>query len=116
MSLPPGFLDEIRARVSIAKVIERKVTWDQKKSNAAKGDYWANCPFHQEKTSSFHVEDRKGFYYCFGCHAKGDAITFLKDAENMGFMEAVEVLAAEAGMPMPNAIRVRKSARKNAPS
>ena len=101
MSLPPGFLDEIRARVSIAKVIERKVTWDQKKSNAAKGDYWANCPFHQEKTSSFHVEDRKGFYYCFGCHAKGDAITFLKDAENMGFMEAVEVLAAEAGMPMP---------------
>ncbi len=101
MSLPPGFLDEIRARVSIAKVIERKVTWDQKKTNAAKGDYWANCPFHQEKTSSFHVEDRKGFYYCFGCHAKGDAITFLKDAENMSFMEAVEVLATEAGMPMP---------------
>lgn len=101
MSLPPGFLDEIRARVSIAKVIERKVTWDRKKSNAAKGDYWANCPFHQEKTSSFHVEDRKGFYYCFGCHAKGDAITFLKDAENMSFIEAVEVLAGEAGMPMP---------------
>ncbi len=101
MSLPPGFLDEIRARVSIAKVIERKVTWDRKKTNAAKGDYWANCPFHQEKTSSFHVEDRKGFYYCFGCHAKGDAITFLKDAENMSFMEAVEVLAGEAGMPMP---------------
>lgn len=101
MSLPPGFLDEIRARVSIAKVIERKVTWDRKKTNAAKGDYWANCPFHQEKTSSFHVEDRKGFYYCFGCHAKGDAITFLKDAENMSFMEAVEALAGEAGMPMP---------------
>lgn len=101
MSLPPGFLDEIRARVSIAKVIERKVTWDRKKSNPAKGDYWANCPFHQEKTSSFHVEDRKGFYYCFGCHAKGDAITFLREQENMSFMEAVEVLAGEAGMPMP---------------
>ncbi|MEM7270884.1 MAG: DNA primase [Pseudomonadota bacterium] len=101
MSLPPGFLDEIRARTSLAKVIERKVSWDRKKSNPAKGDYWACCPFHQEKTSSFHVEDRKGFYYCFGCHAKGDAITFLKDAENMSFMEAVEVLAAEAGMPMP---------------
>lgn len=101
MSLPPGFLDEIRERVSIAKVIERKVSWDNKKSNPAKGDYWACCPFHQEKTSSFHVEDRKGFYYCFGCHAKGDAITFLKDAENLQFMEAVEVLAAEAGMPMP---------------
>ncbi|MEX2519211.1 MAG: DNA primase [Paracoccaceae bacterium] len=101
MSLPPGFLDEIRARVSLAKVIERKLSWDQRKSNAAKGDYWACCPFHQEKSSSFHVDDRKGFYYCFGCQAKGDAFTFLKDAENMGFMEAVEALAQEAGLPMP---------------
>ncbi|MGB0854834.1 MAG: DNA primase [Pikeienuella sp.] len=101
MALPPGFLDEIRSRVSIAKVIERKLLWDSKKSNAAKGDYWACCPFHQEKSSSFHVEDRKGFYYCFGCHAKGDAITFLMEGENMSFMEAVETLAAEAGMPMP---------------
>lgn len=101
MSLPPGFLDDLRARVSLAKVVERKVTWDKRKTNAAKGDYWACCPFHQEKTSSFHVEDRKGFYYCFGCHAKGDAITFLKDAENMSFMEAVEALAGEAGLPMP---------------
>jgi DNA primase len=101
MALPPGFLDELRARVSLAKVVERKVSWDQRKSQPAKGDYWACCPFHQEKSSSFHVEDRKGFYYCFGCHAKGDAITFLKDAENMEFMEAVQVLAQEAGMPMP---------------
>lgn len=101
MALPPGFLDEIRTRVSIAKVIERKLSWDSKKTNAAKGDYWACCPFHQEKSSSFHVEDRKGFYYCFGCHAKGDAITFLMEGENMSFMEAVETLASEAGMPMP---------------
>ncbi|MEO0361434.1 MAG: CHC2 zinc finger domain-containing protein, partial [Pseudomonadota bacterium] len=101
MSLPPGFLDELRARTSIARVIERKVAWDQRKSQPAKGDYWACCPFHQEKTSSFHVEDRKGFYYCFGCHAKGDAIAFLKDAEGMDFMEAVETLAREAGMEMP---------------
>ncbi|MEL7464115.1 MAG: DNA primase [Pseudomonadota bacterium] len=101
MSLPPGFLDEIRARTSIAKVIERKLSWDQRKSQPAKGDYWACCPFHQEKTSSFHVEDKKGFYYCFGCHAKGDAITFLREAEGMGFMEAVEVLARDAGMEMP---------------
>ena len=101
MSLPPGFLDEIRARTSIADVIGRKVSWDQRKSQPAKGDYWACCPFHQEKTSSFHVEDRKGFYYCFGCHAKGDAITFLKDAEGMDFMEAVETLARDAGMEMP---------------
>ena len=62
---------------------------------------WAPCPFHQEKYASFHVDDRKGFYYCFGCHAKGDAVTFIKETENLGFMEAVEVLAREAGMPMP---------------
>jgi len=101
MSLPPGFLDELRSRVSIAQVVGRKVMWDQRKSNQGKGDLWAPCPFHQEKSASFHVDDRKGFYYCFGCHAKGDAISFVKETENVGFMEAVEILAGEAGMQMP---------------
>lgn len=101
MSLPPGFLEELRSRVSLANVVGRKVAWDMRKSNQGKGDMWAPCPFHQEKTASFHVDDRKGFYYCFGCHAKGDALTFLRETENLGFMEAVEVLAREAGMPMP---------------
>ena len=101
MSLPHGFLDELRNRVAISKVVGRKVTWDRRKSNPAKGDLWAPCPFHQEKTASFHVDDRKGYYYCFGCHAKGDALSFLRETENMGFMEAVEVLAREAGMAMP---------------
>lgn len=101
MSLPPGFLDELRTRLSIGQVVGRKVMWDTRKSNQGKGDLWAPCPFHQEKTSSFHVDDRKGFYYCFGCHAKGDAISFVRETENVGFMEAVEILAGEAGMPMP---------------
>lgn len=101
MSLPPGFLDELRTRTSLAQVVGRKVIWDQRKSNQAKGDLWSPCPFHQEKTASFHVDDRKGFYYCFGCHAKGDAIGFVKETENVGFMEAVEILAREAGMQMP---------------
>ncbi|MGP3697483.1 DNA primase [Rhodobacter sp. NSM] len=101
MSLPPGFLDELRNRVPLSQVVGRKVTWDLRKSNQGKGDFWAPCPFHQEKSASFHVDDRKGFYYCFGCHAKGDAIAFVKDTENVGFMEAVEILAREAGMPMP---------------
>jgi DNA primase len=82
-------------------VVGRKVTWDARKSNPGKGDLWAPCPFHQEKSPSFHVDDRKGFYYCFGCHAKGDAVTFVKETENVSFMEAVEILAREAGMPMP---------------
>jgi DNA primase len=101
MSLPPGFLDELRTRASLSQVVGRKVTWDQRKSNQGKGDMWAPCPFHQEKSASFHVDDRKGFYYCFGCHAKGDAISFVRETENVSFMEAVEILAREAGMPMP---------------
>jgi DNA primase len=101
MSLPPGFLDELRNRTSLAGVVGRKVTWDARKSNQGKGDMWAPCPFHQEKSPSFHVDDKKGYYYCFGCHAKGDALSFVRETENVGFMEAVEILAREAGMTMP---------------
>lgn len=101
MSLPPGFLDELRNRVPISRVIGRKVVWDLRKSNQARGDWWAPCPFHQEKSASFHCDDQKGFYYCFGCHAKGDALTFLREADGLDFIEAVKVLAAEAGMQMP---------------
>lgn len=101
MSLPNGFLDELRIRITLSAIVGRKVTWDMRKSNMAKGDFWAPCPFHLEKSASFHVDDRKGYYYCFGCHAKGDAVTFVKESENLGFMEAVEILAREAGMQMP---------------
>jgi DNA primase len=101
MSLPPGFLDELRSRASISQVVGRKVMWDTRKSNQGKGDMWAPCPFHQEKTASFHVDDQKGYYYCFGCQAKGDALGFIKETENVSFMEAVEILAGEVGMPMP---------------
>ena len=87
--------------MSLSQVVGRKVTWDLRKSNQGKGDMWAPCPFHQERSASFHVDDRKGFYYCFGCQAKGDAVSFLKDTENLSFLEAVEWLAREAGMPMP---------------
>jgi len=101
MSLPVGFLDELRSRVNISAVVGKKVTWDLRKSNQGRGDMWAPCPFHQEKTASFHVEDTKGYFYCFGCQAKGDIITFVKDTENVSFIEAVEILAAEAGLSMP---------------
>lgn len=101
MSLPPGFLDELRARVSLGAVAGRKVVWDQRKSNQGRGDLWAPCPFHQEKSASFHVDDKKGFYYCFGCQAKGDVINFVRETENLGFMEAVALLAQDAGLPMP---------------
>ena len=102
MSLPPGFIDELRGRLSLGQVVGRKVMWDNRKSNPGKGDLWASCPFHQEKSASFHVDDRKGFYYCFGCHAKGDAISFVRETENVSFVEAVEILAREVGMPLPD--------------
>ncbi len=101
MSLPPAFLDELRTRTSLAQVVGRKVVWDMRKSNQGKGDWWAPCPFHQEKSASFHVDDRKGFYYCFGCQASGDAVKFLRETEAMSFREAVEALAREAGMEIP---------------
>ena len=101
MSLPTEFFDELRTRASIAQVAGRKISWDQKKTNINRGDYWAPCPFHQEKTASFHVDDKKGFYYCFGCQAKGDALSFIRETENVNFMEAVEILARECGMTVP---------------
>ncbi len=101
MSLTPAFMDELRSRISISDVVGRKVMWDQRKSNTGKGDLWAPCPFHHEKSASFHVDDQKGYYYCFGCQAKGDALKFVQETENVGFMEAVEILAREAGMEMP---------------
>ncbi len=101
MALPPEFLDELKNRLVLSDVAGRKVLWDRRKSNAAKGDFWAPCPFHQEKTPSFHVDDRKGFYYCFGCHEKGSLFDFVMKTDNLSFIEAVEFLAGQAGVEMP---------------
>ncbi len=101
MAIEPAYLDQLRARVSIADQIGKRLDWDVRKSNPARGDYWACCPFHGEKTPSFHVEDRKGFFYCFGCQEKGDVIGFVMRNDNLGFGEAVELLAREAGMQPP---------------
>ncbi len=101
MRFPPSFLDDIRNRVSISSVIGRKVAWDRRKTNAGKGDYWACCPFHGEKSPSFHADDRKGRYYCFGCKVSGDIFTYLVEKEGVPFPEAVAQLAQEAGLPMP---------------
>ena len=101
MRFPDSFLDEIRDRLPISEVIGKRVTFDKKKTNAARGDYWACCPFHGEKTPSFHCEDRKGRYHCFGCGVSGDHFRFLTELDGMSFPEAVERLADQAGLPMP---------------
>ncbi|WP_018183631.1 DNA primase [Kaistia granuli] len=101
MRFSPSFLDEIRARLPISSIVGRRVTWDRRKSQPQKGDFWACCPFHGEKSPSFHAEDRKGRFHCFGCGESGDHFTFLTKLEGLSFPEAVERLAMEAGVPMP---------------
>lgn len=101
MRFPPSFLDEIRDRVPISTLIGTRVSFDRKKSNPPKGDFWGCCPFHGEKTPSFHCEDRKGRYHCFGCGVTGDHFKFLTELEGASFPEAVERVADMAGVPMP---------------
>jgi DNA primase len=101
MRFPDSLLDEIRDRVPISSVIGARVAWDRKKTNTARGDYWACCPFHGEKSPSFHCEDKKGRYYCFGCGVSGDHFRFLTELDGMSFPEAIERIAGMAGVPMP---------------
>ena len=101
MRFSQTFLDELFARTSITAVVGRRVSWDKRKSNPARGDMWACCPFHGEKSPSFHVEEAKGRFYCFGCQEKGNAIDFVMKMDRLSFPEAVEALAAEAGLQLP---------------
>ncbi len=101
MRFSPSFLEEVRDRIPIADVVGRRVSFDAKKSNPSKGDYWACCPFHGEKSPSFHCENQKGRYHCFGCGASGDHFKFLTELDGLSFPEAVERLADEAGIALP---------------
>ncbi|WLD95811.1 DNA primase [Agrobacterium leguminum] len=101
MRFSNSFLDAIRDRVHISDVIGRRVSWDKKKTNTSRGDYWACCPFHGEKSPSFHCEDRKGRYHCFGCGVSGDHFRFLTELEGLSFPEAVQQIADMAGISMP---------------
>ena len=101
MRFAPSFLDEIRDRVPISTLIGTRVSFDRKKSNPGRGDFWGCCPFHGEKTPSFHCEDRKGRYHCFGCGVTGDHFRFITELEGLNFPEAVERVADLAGVPMP---------------
>jgi len=96
MAFPPAFLDEIRARVGLVQVISRRV-----KLQKAGREWKGCCPFHNEKTPSFYVNEEKGFYHCFGCGVHGDVIRFVVEQEGLRFPDAVRSLAAEAGIDVP---------------
>ena len=112
MRFSNAFLDEIRDRVSISEVIGKRVTWDRRKTNVSRGDYWACCPFHGEKSPSFHCEDRKGRYHCFGCGVSGDHFRFLTDLDGLSFPEAVQQIADMAGVAMPQPDREAEQREK----
>jgi DNA primase len=96
MSLSPQFLDELRARTTLSTLIGKSI-----KVTKAGREYKACCPFHNEKTPSFTINDEKGFYHCFGCSAHGDAIRWLTDQRGLAFMDAVKELADAAGLALP---------------
>ena len=96
MTLTPQWLDELRARTTLSALIGRTV-----KVTKAGREFKACCPFHNEKTPSFTINDEKGFYHCFGCSAHGDAIRWMTDQRGLSFMDAIKELAGEAGMDVP---------------
>jgi DNA primase len=98
MSLTPQFLDELRARTLLSALVGKTV-----KIQKAGREYRGCCPFHNEKTPSFYINDEKGFFHCFGCSAHGDAIKWMTDQRGLPFMDAVKELAAAAGMEVPAA-------------
>ena len=92
-----NFTDELRARLSVVDVVGRVVPLTRKGQN-----YWGCCPFHNEKTPSFSVNEEKGFYHCFGCGEHGDIISFTMKHNNMEFKAAITELANMAGLKMPD--------------
>jgi len=94
--VPDSFIEDLLTRLDIVDIVGRQVPL--RKSGA---NYVACCPFHSEKTPSFAVNAQKQFYYCFGCHAHGDGIQFLIEFQGLSFIEAVETLSAELGIPIP---------------
>ena len=94
--IPPEFIDQLLSRIDIVDIIDKRVPLKK-----AGKDFQACCPFHSEKTPSFTVSPQKQFYHCFGCGAHGTAIGFLMDYDHMGFVEAIEELAQDAGLEVP---------------
>ncbi len=95
-NIPKAFIDSLLEKANIVNIIANYIEL-KKKGN----DYWARCPFHNEKTSSFSVSENKQFFHCFGCGAHGNAIGFLMDHLNQPYPEAIETLANNLGLEIP---------------
>ena len=109
MSITPQWKDELRARITLSTVVNRTT-----KLTRAGREWKACCPFHDENTPSFYVNDQKGFYHCFGCGAHGDAISWMTEQRGLSFIDACKELAAEAGMevPAPDPVAAKKAEKR----
>lgn len=96
MSFPPAFLEDLRARLSLSDIAGKRI-----KLTRAGREFKACCPFHNEKSPSFYINDEKHFFHCFGCGAHGDIIGFVMRHDRLSFPEAVEILAQQAGVSVP---------------
>src|SRR5688572_27955618 len=96
MAFTPDFLHELRSRRTLSEIVSRRVAVKRKGR-----EHSGLCPFHNEKTPSFMLNDQKGFFHSFGCGAHGDVVGFLMKSEGLSFPEAVERLARDAGMALP---------------
>lgn len=108
MFYPEDIVEEVRTKNDIVDIVSGYVKLQKKGSN-----YFGLCPFHNEKSPSFSVSPSKQMYYCFGCGAGGNAITFLMEYENYSFPEALQVLADRAGVELPKE-EMTKEARAQA--
>ncbi|MFM7348729.1 MAG: DNA primase [Erythrobacter sp.] len=109
MAITPQWKDELRARITLSSLVQRSV-----KLTRAGREWKGCCPFHDEKTPSFYVNDQKAFYHCFGCGAHGDAISWMVDQQGLAFMDAIKELAGMAGMevPAPDPIMAKKAEQR----
>lgn len=94
---PPAFMQGLRQRIELVELVAETVPL-----RPAGREFVGLCPFHQERTPSFYVSREKQVYHCHGCHAGGDAVTFVMRTQGLGFVEAVTELAARAGVPVPD--------------
>ena len=96
MAIPDSFLDDLNGRLDIVDVVSAYVPLTKKG-----GSYWGLCPFHHEKTPSFHVDESRQIFHCFGCGKGGGATRFVMEIENLSFFDAVHKLADQAGLQVP---------------
>lgn len=103
----PEDLDKIRSHIDIVEVVREYVTLKR----GTGGDWWGRCPFHTEKTPSFHISPDKGVFFCFGCGKGGNVFTFVMDMERVAFPEAVKILAERAGIELREETSTTSTAR-----